>query len=385
MKRLLIPFLLLFLSGCAWLKGGESNVTPPAPLTAFKPTITVHKLWSVSTGDGAGKQYLTLRPALAGDRLFVADHAGHVASFQARSGKRLWHVDLGVGLTGATGYGNGYVVLGGRTGQVIALNAETGARVWMAQASSEVLAPPLVTAGAVVVQTIDGKLTALGLADGSVMWTEDHTQPALSLYASSAPVAVGDLVVSGFADGRVSATNLLTGTTTWQATLGQPKGTDEIERLVDVDATPVVADGVIYAASYQGTAVALAADSGRVIWSTPASTYRNIGLGTARVYLSNADDAVQALDRATGAVAWTQAALKGRRISGPALIGNEVVVGDYAGYVHWLARASGAFVARSRVGESAIRAQPVVGVEDGKPVLFVLSQQGRLTALAPSS
>lgn len=385
MKRLLIPFLLLSLGGCAWLKGGESNVTPPAPLTKFKPTITVHKLWSVSTGDGAGKQYLTLRPALAGDRLFVADHKGHVAAFSARSGKRLWKVDLGLGLTGATGYGHGYVALGSRRGQVVVLNGATGARVWTAQVSSEVLAPPLVTAGAVIVQTVDGKLTALGLADGSVLWSEDHNQPALSLYASSAPVTDGDLVVSGFADGRVYATNLLTGTTAWQAVVGQPKGTDEIERLVDVDATPVVADGVIYAASYQGNAVALAADSGRVVWSTPASTYRNIALGTARLYLSNADDAVQALDRTTGATVWTQAALKGRRISGPALIGDEVVVGDYAGYVHWLARTSGAFVARLRVGESAIRAQPVAGVEDGKPVLFVLSQQGRLTALAPSS
>lgn len=388
MRRTLIFLSMLMLGGCGitrWIEGGKSNAIPPSPLVHFKPTIKIHRLWSVDTGSGAGGKYLTLTLATDGGTLFVADDKGHVGAYAETSGKRLWRDNVKARVTGATGYGAGMVVVGTLKGRVIALDAATGKRRWIAHVSSEVLAPPAVTTGMVLVQTIDGKLTALSEKDGSVLWVDHHTLPSLMLYASSRPLIDGNRVISGFANGIVYATDLANGAPVWRTRIARPRGNDEIKRLVDVDAWPLISAGVVYDASYEGNAVALSARSGRILWSVPVSTYRNLALGTRHVFVSDARGEVIAFDRASGLVAWKQTALTGRRISGPCVIGNEVAVGDYAGYVHWLSRATGTFVARDRVGKSGIRAQPLAMHQGGKLVLFVLNQHGRLTALSPSS
>ncbi|HET9122318.1 MAG TPA: outer membrane protein assembly factor BamB [Acidiferrobacteraceae bacterium] len=389
MRRLVVMAAALLLGGCGisrWLSGGTSNAVPPAPLVAFHPLITVQKLWSVRTGKGAGSQYLSLVPALEGDRLYVSDHKGNVAAFEAATGHRLWRVRLKMGVTGAVGAGPGMVFIGGRKGLLVALSAQSGAVLWKAHLSSTVLAPATSSAeGIVVAQTVDGRLAGLSAQDGSLLWSDHRRPPSLSLYASATPVIRQNRAFAAFADGRVYAVHLHTGAPIWQVRLGHAQGVDEIERLADVDTTPIVRDGLVYAAAYQGDVAAIDRHSGKTVWSAPTSTFRNLALGKTQLYLSTSTDAVQARQSATGALMWTQGALSGRRISAPEPIAQEVAVGDYAGYVHWMARTSGQFVARTRVGKSPVRVQPVAAQEGQRPVLFVLEQNGRLTALSPSS
>jgi len=68
-----------------------------------------------------------------------------------------------------------------------------------------------------------------------------------------------------------------------------------------------------------------------------------------------------------------------RSLTGPALSGDAVVVGDFEGYVHFLARESGAFLARQETDGAALRAMPV-------PLLgsvLVQTEGGGLYALGP--
>jgi outer membrane protein assembly factor BamB len=58
-------------------------------------------------------------------------------------------------------------------------------------------------------------------------------------------------------------------------------------------------------------------------------------------------------------------------------------VGDFEGYVHFLARDSGAFVARFATGRGAVRAAPAfLRLPAGEAVL-IQTQNGGLFALAP--
>ena len=63
----------------------------------------------------------------------------------------------------------------------------------------------------------------------------------------------------------------------------------------------------------------------------------------------------------------------------PLPVGGTVVVGDFEGYLHFLARDSGAFVARAETDGSAVRAAPL-GIDGG---FVVQTQDGGLFALAP--
>ena len=51
----------------------------------------------------------------------------------------------------------------------------------------------------------------------------------------------------------------------------------------------------------------------------------------------------------SGLVNWRQTALEARNVSGPAIMGNYIVVGDAEGYLHWMSKRDGHFAARVNV------------------------------------
>jgi outer membrane protein assembly factor BamB len=55
---------------------------------------------------------------------------------------------------------------------------------------------------------------------------------------------------------------------------------------------------------------------------------------------------------------WKQDKLYGRYVSGPVVTGRYVAVGDFQGYVHFVSRDDGSFVARIATDGTPIVAQP---------------------------
>ena len=94
------------------------------------------------------------------------------------------------------------------------------------------------------------------------------------------------------------------------------------------------------------------------------------------MYVSTSDGSVVALRRRDGTVLWQQDGLKRRGLSAPAVDGKAIVVGDFEGYLHWLDRDSGKFVAREHPGGQRISATPLVA--DG--LVFVVDDGGKVVA-----
>lgn len=373
----LIMSLALALSAC----GGSKVVRePPAPLPDFTPQVQVQELWSAGVGGVPDKLPVRLVPHLDGNAIYAADMRGRVTALAADSGRRLWETNINLTVTGATGVGEGLVVVGGHKGQVVALNREDGKQAWSATVSSSVMSPPVAHAGVVVVQTVDGKLTGLAVADGKRLWVYERSEPALSLIGTAAPIVVDDFVLSGFASGKIVALNIKDGRALWEFTVSHPRGRNEVERMVDVDAPLLIVRDTLYAASYQGKIVAVdMRASGRLLWTRDVSTFSGMDAGRGNIYLSDEKGHVIALDQTTGASVWKQEKLRGRNLSAPAYINGYVVVGDYQGYSHWLSAEDGSFVARYRVGSDAVTARGIPGAQ----ALYVLNQGGSLAALQP--
>lgn len=350
---------------------------PPAPLVDFDAAYQVKEAWSTELGSGGTKGYLRLMPQVVDGVVYAADPSGRVSAFAVDSGSRKWRTDLEVPVSGAVGVGGNLVVVGTRHGQVIALERDTGKKIWVAPVTSEVLAPPAIGGGVVVAQAVDGRLFGFAASDGKRLWVHERTEPALSLRGTGRPVVVTDAVLAGFASGKIAALRLRDGGVLWEATVSQPRGRNEIERLIDVDVSPLVFPDVVYAASFQGKLVALNPRSGAVLWSRDVSTYAGIVADSSRIYVSDEKSHVLAFDRRSGATAWKQEGLRGRRLSAPVVYDDVIAVGDSEGYVHWLARDDGRFVARYKVDSSPIRAP---GAIDGD-TLFVIDTAGTLAAL----
>lgn len=354
---------------------------PPAELVDFQSEYKVRESWSADIGASAAKTYLRLVPKASDGVVYAADPEGKVTAFAADSGKRIWVTKLNTSVGGAVGLADKLVLIGTRRGQVIALARDTGQQIWTATVSSEILAPPVASQGLVAVQCVDGRLFGLAAADGKRLWVYERSEPALSLRGTDTPVIVADGLVAGFASGRLVAVRLTDGGAMWEAIISQPRGRNEIERLVDVDAPPVVLNDAVYAASYQGKLVAINPRSGATLWSRDVSTYSGIATDGNALYLTDEKSNVLAFDRRTGASLWKQEALRGRRLNAPVVYGDAVVVADADGYVHWLAREDGHFIARYSLGRGPIRAPAVVSGD----TLFVSNASGTLAALKLSS
>ncbi|HST28817.1 MAG TPA: outer membrane protein assembly factor BamB [Rudaea sp.] len=380
MKRIAILLALaVATSGCATIKGWfndtkKENIQPPTPLVQFTPTLNVQKLWDTHPTAGAGASGAHVAPAYADGKLYVAGVNGDVAALDAASGRTLWSKRFGqrhgfilhlgqhsVRWAGGPAVDGGLLVVGGLEGEVRALDAGSGAERWVAQVSSEVIAAPAIADGIVVARTDDGRLFGLNASDGSRRWVYDRSAvPVLSLRGNAAPIIANGVVYAGEDSGKLVALRLADGNVMWEQTLATGEGRTDIARLQDIDGGIAVADGVVYAAGYQGMTAALIAESGRPLWTHPLSSYTGVALAATQIYVSDADSEVWALDLRTGASNWKQDGLKYRWLGESSAIGDAVVMGDMEGWVHWLSASDGKFVARMRLSKHAIQAAPLV-------------------------
>lgn len=377
MPRLLISLLLTasLLGGCS-LFGSKDNAEPPAELKDFSERVELRKLWSHSTGEGADEQFVKLLPTVADGRVYVADRNGSVAAYELDSGKLVWRNKTSLAISAGAGVGGGLVLAGGSEGRLVALDAETGEQRWVTDVTSEVLSVPRVDDGIVIVQTVDGTISALRAQDGERIWLYDRSVPVLTLRGTSSPLVEGGVVIAGFANGKLVALEAASGREIWSAAVAVPRGRTELQRIVDLDADPVISGGVLYAGSYQGRLVAVSLQDGRMLWNREMSTYAGISVDSSQVLVSDANSEVWAIDRRTGRSLWKQAELRQRALTGPASIDDYVAVGDFEGYLHLLSRSDGSIVGRTRVDSEGIQAAPVVVVGDR---LLVLGAGGTLT------
>lgn len=366
--------------GCAMVGNffaGKDNSTPPAPLVTLQSSVAVQVLWSRDVGSGSEEQYIKLMPRVEGDKVFAADRKGRVSAYASATGQPLWERQTKARISGGPGSGEGLVLVGTSEGEVIALNAGSGELAWNTQVSSEILAAPRAAQGVVVARTIDGKLFGLDAKTGARIWVYEQTVPALTLRGTSPPLVAGEKVIVGFANSKIAAITLSEGKLLWEASVAEPRGRTELDRLVDISGEMQLADDVIYVASFQGRVAAVDLKSGRVLWARTMSSNAGIGIDRDNLYVTDDRSNVWALDRRDGGTLWKQDKLQARSVTAPAVIGNHVVVGDFAGYLHWMSREDGSFVARVRIDDKGIIAPPVA-VDD---TLYVSGKGGMLAAL----
>lgn len=356
-KRLLaLAALALLVAAC----DKEKDVLPPAELVDFNPTVRIDKVWSAATKGGDDVLRLGLRPAVQGDRVFVAGHGGDVRALELANGRELWRADTEVELAGGPAVGDGVVVVGGSGGELVALDAGTGAERWQIMTGGEVLTAPTVANGLVIARTVDGRLRGLRVSDGSAAWSYEQPVPRLTLRGNGAPVVDGDMVFAGLDNGKVVALALTTGDLLWTTTVAPSHGRTEIERLVDIDSPVRIVDDDVFVVGYQGRVAMLARATGQLWWGRDLSSNRGLVVDGDTLYVTAADSSVIALRRRDGTPVWTQDAMLRRGLTAPALSGDTLVVGDFEGYLHWLDVTTGQLLARGKTGGGRMTNAPVV-------------------------
>ena len=380
MRRCLVALVALALGGCSSLNPLDLLSSGPAgPKPASLPALSnpqpVRVLWSARIG---GADRFIFSPALAGDSVYAAARDGSVARLDAASGQTRWRVSVDTRLSSGVGSDGRTAVVASERGEVIALDAQSGSVRWRARVSSEVLAAPALGQGLVLVRSVDSRIFAFGADDGKRRWVYQRAATSL-VVRSPAGVSVGaDTAYAGFSGGKLVAIALSNGGVRWEATVSLPKGATELERVSDVVGEPVLQGREVCAASYQGRVACFEPQNGRQVWSREVSSLTGVSVDARYAYVSDERGAVHALDRSNGRSVWKQDRLAHRQLSLPWPVGSAVAVGDLEGQVHFLARDSGAFIARVATDGGAVRAAPIA-VPGG---FLVQTQYGGLFALS---
>lgn len=340
--RSTVVLSVMLLSGCSWWGSKVTTGFEPAELTRYKATAHMEVRWDFNAGDVARAG---LQPAVTRDAVYLANTRGNLWRLNPVTGALVWQVKSGFAISGAVGAGEGLILVGGEKGDLAAYG-EDGKLHWKTLVSSEVLSAPQIADGVVVVRTGDGRITALSAQDGKRQWLYERATPTLIVRSHAGVVIQRGKVFAGFAAGKLAALDLNNGAVIWESAVSQPRGNTELERISDITSVPVVDDEQVCAVSFQGRVACFNIAQGAMLWSRELSSDKGMTLLRKYLYITDANGAVIALDKASGSTVWKNDQLFMRDVSAPYVLDNYLVVGDYMGYLHALNREDGGLVGR---------------------------------------
>lgn len=392
-RNTLVALLLSsILFACSSTDDEEDPSTLVAELTEINEAFEPQILWERGVGRGTDNYFSHIKPTVAYGKVFSASRKGDVVAFDEVTGDEVWFTDLSdvnnernfwesrvsALVAGGPIAGLNKIFLGTENGKIFALDAESGELVWQADIKGEVITAPAVSENILVVNSASGIMKAFDANTGEELWKVEQDVPALTLRGISPPVIASGGVILGTGKGSVSVYILDKGQQGWTTEIGEASGTTELERVIDVDSAPVVFGDKIYAISSRGNLAAIELKSGRILWKHQYSSHGEISIYRNDIYITNTKGYIYSLNRINGIERWSNLSLLNRGVTGPVVVDDYVVVGDFEGYLHWLNQETGEIVARHKVDGSGIQSTPTV--VDG--VLYAQSRDGDLEAIS---
>ncbi len=359
---------VLLLGACS----GGANAPKPAELGPNAALIGIKQVWVARIG--AMPEHAAM--AVSGKTLAVAAVDGTVALLDAASGRDIWRANAAAVVATGAGSDGQRVAVATKANEVVVF--EAGKQIWRALLPAQVYTAPFVAGGRVFVLSADRSVTAFDGATGRKLWTQQRPGEPLVLKQGGTMLAVGDTLVVGLS-GKLVGFNPTSGSVRWEAPIASPRGTNEVERLVDMVGTVSRVGDDVCARAFQAAVGCVNAAKGNLLWTQPARGREGVHGDENFVFGTESDGKVLAWKRTDGTRAWVSDRLAFRGLSAPVSLGRSIVVGDKLGVVHVLAKADGSALTRLSTDGSAVAAAPVV-VGD---TVVVSTRLGSIFGFAP--
>ncbi|HSW17374.1 MAG TPA: outer membrane protein assembly factor BamB [Ramlibacter sp.] len=363
------------LSGCSLMPsflGGAPDRPKAAELAPNPSLIGVRQAWSARIG----AVQFPLSAQVAGGSVVVASTDGTITAFDAASGREAWRGSAGSPLDAGVGSDGTVAAVVTRTGDLVALQA--GQPLWRQKLGAQAYTAPLVAGGRVFVLAGDRSVSGFDGATGRKLWTQQRPGEPLVLRQGGVLLAVGDTLVAG-QGGRLAGLDPLTGAIRWEAPIGTSRGSNDVERLVDLVGHVSRVGESVCARAFQAAVGCVDTARGALAWTKPANGADGLSGDDKNVFGAERDGKLVAWRRDNGERAWTVDRLMHRGLTAPLLIGRSVAVGDEAGFVHLLSREDGSLLNRLTTDGSGIAAAPVLAGN----TLVVVTRNGGVFGFVP--
>ena len=348
------------------------------------------RAWSTSIPKSTPRQRYGGAPVIADGRIYVMDAQAVIHAFSLADGKRLWSIAIASGkkyrhsfFGGGVSYDDGRLYATDGLGDAVALEAATGKEVWRKRPGGPLRGAPTIAGGNVYVVSQDNQLFALRSDTGETLWTDSATLVTAGVYGVAAPAVAQGTVVAGFSSGELSALRYENGRVVWQDQLSRTSISTAVASISDIDASPVIDAGKVYAIGQGGRMVAMDLVGGQRIWEINVAGIDTPWLAGDWIFVVTDEAKLMCIQRTTGKIRWitqlqhwtSKSHNTPIQWSGPVLAGGRLVVVNDRGLMVDVAVADGKIGTTVKAGKSFARA-PVVA----NNMLVLLDEKGTLTA-----
>jgi len=372
-----------------WVQPGGSASKSVGHLALSRTPV---RAWSVSIGDAGGSRArLASAPVVSNGRVYTIDTDATVRAFDAQTGSEAWSMRFGseIGSESAL-FGGGISVSGDRlyvtngVGYAGALNIADGSQIWKVRPGGPLRGAPTIANNNVYVLTQDNQIFALDPANGETRWTVSGTLEVSGVFGVAAPASAQGTLVAGFSSGELIAYRYENGQIVWQDGLNRTSISTSVSTLSDIDASPVIDSGFVYAIGQGGRMVALRLITGERIWEVNAGGLSTPWVAGDWMFAVTDDARVLAIARANGRIRWITQLSQYRDEEdrkgpifwrGPILAGGQLVLASSRGHLVFMDPATGA-VSRTEELDDGVELSPVVA----NNTLYLLDSSGELSA-----
>lgn len=365
-SRFIVPLLAaLVLTAC-----GSAEKPKPAELAPNVVRMGVRAAWVANAG---GKVDLPLQVRVLDNLLYVASSDGVVAAMDARTGGDLWRTALNTPLSAGVGSDGRFSAVVSRNNELIVLDSSK--EIWRQKLSSVTYTAPWIENGRVFVLQGNRSIVALDVTNGKKIWQQNRTGEPLILARAGVITAVGETLLVGF-NGRLQGMNPVDGKLLWEAPIANSRGTNEVERLVDLVggmARPVGQNATLCVRAFQASIGCVDTRKGAVTWTKPSAGATGLDGDESNLYGTESDGRIRAWRRSDGERVWTNENLRLRSLTAPLVLGKTVAVGDSTGLLHFLSAEDGTPLNRLNTDNSGIVSSPV---QVGNTVVAITQRGG---------
>lgn len=263
--------------------------------------ILVRK-WTLSThgpfdaGDH-GTEYSN--PVLVENTLVFGNRSVGLVSLYPTLNQQRWVLPIKGGVVSELTVDRESVYFGGGDGFLYSVNLENGRVNWRYEVRNPVVSRPTIHNGRLFLTTSDDTVYAFDAGTGKWLWHyRRRSAPMSTIYGASSPLVDGNEVLAGLSDGFLIALSLEEGKLKWEKKLHH--GT----KFTDVNAHPVLENGVIYIPSYDGSLYALKRQAGDVIWKFDVGGSKDIVIDEQKLYLPSSDGTIYCIQKNSSKVVW---------------------------------------------------------------------------------
>lgn len=368
LRRVFLTGGALLLSACA----SGPDQPKPLDLGPNPALLGVRQVWSAQIGPVD----FSLQPRVVGQTIALASSTGRVAALDVRTGAQLWAVEAGSPVSAGIGFDGRFAALVTRTNELVVI--EDSKISWRSRFGAQVLTAPLVAGERIFVLGADRSLAAYDAKTGRKLWLTQRTGEPLVLRQAGVLTAVGNTLVVGSA-GHLLGIDPINGNVIWDTALAMPRGTNDVERLVDVVGGFVRSADVVCVRAFQSVVSCVDTRRGALVWKKPSVGSVGLAGDGESVYGVDETGQLVAWRQANGEQLWSVDRLRYRQLSTPLTLGRSVVLGDESGLVHLLAKTDGSALTRLSTDGSAISVQPV----EAGGTLVVVTRKGGVFGFQP--